>query len=89
VVGAKLTLRIRDEDKYRPKSYMLHMRCPTGLLVNPDTIEVFRDAYTAHSENSAEQVGPFAAPKTWDIFRVPHHGSIVKGPRDATLGFRF
>ena len=89
VVEAKLAPRIRDEDEHRLKSYMLHMRCPTGLLITPDTIEVFRDTYTSHSENSVERVGAFAAPKTWDIFRVPHHGSTAKGPRDATLGFRF
>jgi hypothetical protein len=89
IVEAKLYPRIRKEDESQLKSYMLHMRCPIGLLVTPDRIEVFRDNYTAHSENSVEQVGSFLAPKDWDIFRVPHHGSDAKDPGDRNIEFRF
>jgi hypothetical protein len=89
VVEARLNPRILKEDESQLKSYMLHMRCPIGLLVTPDVIEVFRDNYTAHSENSVERVGSFPAPKDWDIFRVPHHGSNSKDPADTHLGFHF
>jgi hypothetical protein len=73
---AKLSRSGRKEDESQLKTYMLHMRCPIGLLVTPDVIEVFRDTYTAHSEKSVEHVASFAAPKTWDIFKVSDHGSI-------------
>jgi len=63
---------------------MLHMKCPIGLLVTPDVIEVFRDTYTEHSESSVKRVGSFPSPSSWDIFRVPHHGS-----REPQLGLRF
>jgi len=89
VVEAKLNPSIRKEDESQLKSYMLHMRCPIGLLVTPDQIRVFRDNYTAHSENSVERVGSFAAPKNWDIFKAPHHGSDLEGPSDTDLAFRF
>jgi hypothetical protein len=89
VVEAKVAPKIRNEDESRLKSYMLHMRCPTGLLVTPDVIEVFRDTYTTHSENSVERVGPFAAPKNWSIFRSPHHGSDAKSTQNPDLALRF
>jgi len=72
---AKLSRTIRKEDEAQLKTYMLHMRCPIGLLVTPDVIEVFRDTYTAHSEDSVEHVASFAPPRTWDIFKARHHGT--------------
>jgi len=84
VAEAKLSSAIREEDESQLKTYMLHMRCPIGLLVTPDAVEVFRDTYTAHSEKSVEHVASFASPKTWDVFRVGHHGS-----REPLLEFRF
>jgi len=68
---------------------MLHMRCPTGLFVTPDAIVVYRDTYTAHSEKSVERVGLFPAPKTWTVFKVPHHGSELRSARDTHLEARF
>jgi hypothetical protein len=68
VAEAKLRSTIRKEDESQLKSYMLQMRCPVGLLVTPEIIEVFRDTYTAHSENSVERVGSFPAPKDWSVF---------------------
>lgn len=86
---AKRYPTIRKEDEFQLKSYMVHMRCPIGLLVTPNAIEVFRDTYTAHSESSVERVGSFPAPTDWDIFRVPHHGSSGQGASDTNLGFQF
>jgi hypothetical protein len=86
VAEAKLRSTIREEDESQLKSYMLQMRCPVGLLVTPESFEVFRDTYTGHSESSVERVGSFPAPKDWALFRAPHHGSEGKDPQ---LGFRF
>jgi hypothetical protein len=81
---AKLSRPIRKEDESQLKAYMLQMRCPIGLLVTPDTVEVFRDTYTAHSESSVEQVASFPSPKTLAIFKSFHHGSSEPQPG---LGF--
>jgi hypothetical protein len=67
--------KIRGEDESKLKFYMTQMRCPTGLLVTPETIGIFRDRYTGHSEESVERVGEFTAPGNWQIFKAPHHGS--------------
>jgi len=72
---------IRGEDESQLKFYMTQMRCPTGLLITPDAIEIFRDRYTGHSEESVERVGHFPAPKNWEIFKVPHHGSRASESR--------
>jgi hypothetical protein len=81
--------KIRLEDESKLKFYMTQMRCPTGLLVTPETIGIFRDRYTDHSEESVQRVGDFPAPTNWEIFKVPHHGSPVTGERDSSLEERF
>jgi hypothetical protein len=80
----KLAPETHKEDESRLKIYMVQMKCPIGLLVTPDVIEIFWDTYTAHSEKSVERVGAFPAPKDWDIFKAPHHGSS-----EPHLEFRF
>lgn len=89
IVEAKLSSPSRPEYESQLKSYMLHMRCPTGLFVTPDAILVYRDTYTAHSEKSVERAGPFPAPKTWTVFKVPHHGSELPSARDTHMEARF
>jgi hypothetical protein len=81
---ARLSRSGRKEDESQLKTYMLDMRCPIGLLVTPDVIEVFRDTYTAHSEKSVEHVASFASPKTWKIFKGP-----LRNPIKSILAFRF
>jgi hypothetical protein len=49
---------------------MLHMRCPVGLLIVPEEIVVFRDSYTANSEQSVRRVGAFPSPKSWIAFKA-------------------
>jgi len=70
VVEAKLSSQDRPRDESQLKSYMLNMRCPIGLFVTPEEIVVFRDSYTAHSEQSIRRVGTFPAPKNWLVFRA-------------------
>ncbi|HTV55491.1 MAG TPA: hypothetical protein VMI06_11330 [Terriglobia bacterium] len=83
IVEARLTARGRPEDESQLKSYMLHMRCPIGLLVTPEEVVVYRDTYTARSEESVRRVGAFPAPKEWAAFKAPHHGATEN------LGTRF
>jgi len=71
---AKLARLNGQEDEARLKTYMLQMRCPIGLLVTPEVIEVFRDTYTAHSENSVERVASFPSPMAWHNFKAVHEG---------------
>lgn len=71
---AKLSRPISKEDETRLKTYMLQMRCPIGLLITPDVVEVFRDTYTAHSEISVVRVASFPSPNTWQNFKVSHQG---------------
>jgi hypothetical protein len=40
---AKLWRSGCKEDESQLKTYMLNMRCPIGLLVTPEVVEVFRD----------------------------------------------
>jgi hypothetical protein len=70
----KLSRPTGKDDEARLKTYMLQMRCPIGLLVTPDVIEVFRDTYTAHSEKSVERVASFPSPKAWQNFKAAHNG---------------
>ncbi len=71
---AKLSRPISKEDETRLKTYMLQMRCPIGLLITPDVVEVFRDTYTAHSEISVVRVASFPSPNSWQNFKSSHQG---------------
>lgn len=68
----KLSRPTNKDDETRLRIYMLQMRCPIGLLVTPDVIEVFRDTYTEHSENSVKRVASFSSPKAWNNFKAAH-----------------
>lgn len=75
IVETKLRSRDRAQEESQLKSYMLHMRCPIGLFITPEEIVLYRDTYTAHSEQSVKRVGAYPSPKSWSIFRVSHHGT--------------
>ena len=89
IVETKLRSRDPAREEFQLKSYMLHMRCPIGLFVTPDEIVVYRDTYTAHSEQSVGRVGAFPAPKSWTAFRVPHHGTERSTAAKTDLALRF
>jgi len=89
IVETKLSSQDRMEDESQLKSYMLHMRCPIGLFITPDEIVVYRDTYTAHSEQSVRRVGAFPAPKNWTIFKAPHHGTDRASAKNTDLALRF
>jgi hypothetical protein len=89
VVEARRAAGIHTEDESQLKFYMIQMRCPTGLLITPETIQIFRDRYTGHSEESVERIGNFPAPGDWEVFKAPHHGSQASGSPDGRLEERF
>jgi hypothetical protein len=83
IVEAKLRPRDRSQEESQLKDYMLHMRCPIGLFVTPDEIVLYRDTYTAHSEESVRRVGSYPAPKKWMRFKVVNQGT--EGPSVANI----
>lgn len=89
IVETKLSPQNRPQDESQLKSYMVHMRCPIGLFITPDEITVYRDTYSAHSEQSIRRVGTFPAPKTWTVFKAPHHGADRSSGKNMDLALRF
>jgi len=77
----KLSRLNGKDDETGLKTYMLQMRCPIGLLITPDVVEVFRDTYTAHSESSVEQVASFPSPEAWQNFKASHQDEPHAGLR--------
>ena len=73
IVETKLSSQHRSQHESQLKDYMFHMRCPIGLLITPDEISIYRDTYTATSQQSVRRVGAFPAPLDWTIFKAPHH----------------
>ena len=76
IVETKLSSKNWSQDEPQLKSYMFHMRCPIGLFITPDEIVVYRDAYTALSEQSVRRVGTFPAPKNWAVFKPAGRPSV-------------
>jgi hypothetical protein len=62
---------------------------PDRAPVTPEIIGIFRVRYTGHCEESVQQVGDFPAPRNWEIFKFPHHGSPATDERDSRLEERF
>jgi hypothetical protein len=89
IVETKLVSRDRIKDESALKSYMLHMGCPIGLFITPKEISVYRDTYTAHSEDSIHHVATFPAPKVWAIFNAPHRGPGNPSDWNVSLEVRF
>ncbi len=89
IVEAKLHSRDRFQEESQLKSYMLHMRCPIGLFVTPDEIVLYRDTYTAHSEESVRRVGSYPAPKKWTSFKIANQGTERPSVANIDLAQRF
>jgi hypothetical protein len=89
IVETKLSSQNRSQDESQLKSYMFHMRCPIGLFITPDEIVVFRDTYTALSEQSVRRVGTFPAPKNWAVFKVPPDRTDIPSILNIGLAGRF
>ena len=39
------------------KSYMVHMSCPVGMLVDPEQVRFYRNRYTDYGPQSVEMIG--------------------------------
>ena len=65
VVEAKTHLPnlARTEDAL--KEYMIGMQCPVGLLVTPERLWIYRDAYLDRSPQSIKRIGEYATIPLW------------------------
>lgn len=63
VVEAKVTLPNLGRTEEQLRSYMISMQCPTGLLITPERMWVYRDLFS--SPPSVERVGEFDMRGVW------------------------
>ena len=68
VVEVKARLPNLQHSEEQLKRYMIGMQCPTGVIVTPDHMWVYRDFYTARSPESIQRIGEF---DTKDLWRQP------------------
>lgn len=66
VVEAKTTLPNLERTEEGLKQYMVLMQCPTGLLITPERMWLYRDFYTSRSPQSVRLVGEFNLKPLWD-----------------------
>jgi hypothetical protein len=66
VVEVKIRIVNLDRTEAELKQYMVQMQCPVGLLVTPERLLLYRDAYTARAPQSIQRVGDFNAAPLWD-----------------------
>ncbi|MGA3242545.1 MAG: hypothetical protein ABSG03_40395 [Bryobacteraceae bacterium] len=65
VVEAKASLPNIELSEERLKRYMSGMQCPTGVLITPEHIWVYRDLYTTRTPQSIQRVGDFDTKGLW------------------------
>ena len=65
VVEAKTNLPNLRNSEEQLKRYMIGMQCPTGVLITPEHMWVYRDLYTARSPESIQQIGEFDTGDMW------------------------
>src|ERR1700730_5243560 len=66
VVEAKPTLPNLERTEDGLKQYMLLMQCPTGLLITPERMWLYRDFYTSRSTQSVRRIGEFNLEALWE-----------------------
>ena len=66
VVEAKVSLSNLECAEEDLKQYMVGMQCPTGLLITPKCMWLYRDSYTTRSPQSVRRVGEFNLTRLWD-----------------------
>jgi hypothetical protein len=66
VVEAKVSLPNLERAEEDLKQYMVGMQCPTGLLITPKRMWLYRDSYTTRSPQSVRRVGEFNLTRLWD-----------------------
>jgi len=65
VVEAKVALPNLKSAEEDLKQYMVSMQCPTGILITPNRMWLYRDSYTARSPQSILRVGDFSLARMW------------------------
>ena len=60
VVEVKLAADDLEQTERQIKRYMLRYGYPTGMLVTPDMLHIYRDTFSSYEENSVERVGDFS-----------------------------
>jgi hypothetical protein len=65
VVEAKASLPNLELSEELLKRYMSGMQCPTGVLITPEHIWVYRDLYTTRTPQSIQRVGDFDTKGLW------------------------
>ena len=65
VVAAKTSLPNLENSGEQLKRYMIGMQCPTGVLITPERIWLYRDLYTARSPESIPRIGEFDTRDFW------------------------
>ena len=65
VVEAKPELPDLANSEQQLKRYMSGMQCPTGVVVTPERIWLYRDRYTTRSPASIQRVAEFDTKGIW------------------------
>ena len=65
VVEAKAILPDLTHSEEQLKRYMSGMQCPTGVLITPGHIWVYRDLYTTRTPQSIQRIGDFDTKGLW------------------------
>lgn len=65
VVEVKVSVPNLEVTEEQLKRYMSGMQCPTGVLITPEHIWVYRDLYTARTPQSIQRIGEFDTKGLW------------------------
>lgn len=65
VVEAKTSFSIPATAEKQIERYMIGMQCPVGILISPERMLVYRDAYS--SPPSVEKIGEFNMNGVWEL----------------------
>ena len=79
VVEAKVNLPNLECSEEDLKQYMVSMQCPTGILITPSRMWVYRDSFTTRSPQSVQRVGEFSLARMW------HQPPPLQGERFETF----
>src|SRR6266511_5492031 len=76
VVDVELRIADLPTTEEQLKRYMVHTRCPVGMLVTPEKLRLYRDTYTGYNEDSIKRVGEFSMSGVLD----PHLAFPLRAP---------
>lgn len=65
VIEAKVALPDLECTEQQLKHYMISMQCPTGVLITPERMWLYRDTFTSLVPESVRRVGEFDVKSLW------------------------